>query len=296
MPPDHPRPLWVFPNRHCTALAAVTLAMWYAGASQSNGAAYLLCFVLVSMILVSSLHCWTNLRGIELQAGTIQPVFEGEEIRVEMLAKTRRNRPNFGVWVKPAGGPAAGALQIPAAGEMSFELLATAPARGIYRTFDLHLESRYPLGFFTARQRVVLPHTYVVYPKPRGEHPLPVSLVPAVEAVDGQTAEGDDFSGVRSWREGESQRHIDWKAVARGQPLYTKQWAGNVGQTVWLEWDLLPGMGTEDRLGQLARWVLAAERSGVRYGLRVPGAEQPLGNGEVHQHRCLRALAGFSAS
>src|SRR5689334_16884138 len=44
---EHSR-VWALPNGRTLGLAAVLVAMCYAGASQSNGAAYLLCFVLTS--------------------------------------------------------------------------------------------------------------------------------------------------------------------------------------------------------------------------------------------------------
>ena len=38
-----------------------------------------------------------------------------------------------------------------------------------------------------------------------------------------------------------------------------------------VDWDSLPGMETEARLSQLCRWVLDAHRSGLSYGLVLPG-------------------------
>src|SRR5437762_1868549 len=67
--------------------------MWYAGASQGNGAAYLLCFFLAALALVSVVHGWTNLRGIAVEADTIASVFAGEELAapIEMDATLRRS-------------------------------------------------------------------------------------------------------------------------------------------------------------------------------------------------------------
>jgi uncharacterized protein (DUF58 family) len=39
--------------------------------------------------------------------------------------------------------------------------------------------------------------------------------------------------------------------------------------------------------------VLKAENEGRRYGLRLPGAQIPPGQGDAHRRRCLEALALF---
>jgi uncharacterized protein (DUF58 family) len=52
-------------------------------------------------------------------------------------------------------------------------------------------------------------------------------------------------------------------------------------------------MYTEERLSRLARWVLLAEEGGLRYGLKLPGVEVPLGDGFAHRERCLKELALF---
>ena len=47
----------------------------------------------------------------------------------------------------------------------------------------------------------------------------------------------------------------------------------------------------EQRLSRLAGWVLAAERAGTSYGLRLPGVEIAPGRGDPHRNACLQALA-----
>jgi uncharacterized protein (DUF58 family) len=74
--------------------------------------------------------------------------------------------------------------------------------------------------------------------------------------------------------------------------MLTKQFTGEAAAELWLEWRLLPAtLGVEERLSRLAGWVLAAERKGAHYGLRLPGAEIAPGRGDSHAAACLRALA-----
>jgi uncharacterized protein (DUF58 family) len=100
---------------------------------------------------------------------------------------------------------------------------------------------------------------------------------------------------VRDYVPGESQRHIDWKAVARGQPLMTKQFTAEADGAVHLDFSAIAFAGTEERLSQLALWVIEAERAQRSYGLRLPGTEIPPAAGQSHFHQCLRALSLFQS-
>jgi uncharacterized protein (DUF58 family) len=65
---------------------------------------------------------------------------------------------------------------------------------------------------------------------------------------------------------------------------------------LWLELAALPAaLGLEARLSRLAGWVIAAERGGAHYGLRLPGREIAPGRGDAHRAACLEALALFGA-
>ena len=158
-------------------------------------------------------------------------------------------------------------------------------------------ETRYPLGLFRAWSYVHPDHRCLVYPRP--EHtPLPAASADANAGASRLIAQGtDDFSGLRGYQSSDSPRHVAWKAVARGEDMYTKQFSGQSSAELWLEWNLLPPeAGIERRLSRLASWVLASERAGVRYGLRIPGRTLTPDRGDVHLAACLTALALYESA
>jgi uncharacterized protein (DUF58 family) len=108
-----------------------------------------------------------------------------------------------------------------------------------------------------------------------------------------ELGEGDDFAGVRPYILGESQRHIDWKAVARGQELMTKQFSTETRGSLCFDYAAARFPNIEGRLSQLTLWVIEAERVQRAYGLRLPNSEIAPSLGQAHFHRCLRALALF---
>jgi uncharacterized protein (DUF58 family) len=73
----------------------------------------------------------------------------------------------------------------------------------------------------------------------------------------------------------------------------TKQYTTEATGALYLDFAMVPGDDTEARLAQLALWIIEAERGRRSYGLRLRGTEIPPSLGQIHFHRCLRALALF---
>jgi uncharacterized protein (DUF58 family) len=270
--------------------------MWYAGASQGNGAAYVLCFLLLSTMLVSLVHGSLNLRGLFVQTAVVEPAFAGDlqSVRVTIRNHGKRRRELVRVQVdsEAGSGPETPAGAIEPGSSCSVDAPLPTNRRGLHRITRVKLRSHYPLGLVEWHAVLTIDGQHIVYPAPRGSQPLPWTGAPAdVTAWKTQLREGDDFTGVRAYLPGESQRHIDWKAVARGQPLMTKVFAGSGEGALLLRYDDVQSTNAEEKLSQLAQWLVEAERGGFRFGLEIPGKQVPLNYGRAHLHECLTALA-----
>ena len=291
--------IYILPTRSWAVLCAVLAAMWYAALSQNNSVAYLLMFFLASVVMVSAVHAHFALAGLRLRLGRVEPVFAGEIARVpvEILNPTRRARralevaPNGHVF-KEFAHKMVGPLE--AEGSRSVELSVQTQRRGPLSVGRLAITTVYPMGFFRAWRYEPAETDALVYPAPAGSLPLPGGAAFTAEAIAGTGAGGDDYTGVRPYRAGESQRHVDWRAAARGQPLLIKQFAGSGSRRLWFEYGDVTGIaGVEARLAQMSRWIVEAESQGYAYGLRLPGFEAEPACGQTHQRRCLGALALF---
>ena len=285
------------PTRNFAALLFVLGAMWYAGSSQGNAAAYVLLFGLVSIFLVSIPHTLLNLGGLTATPESITPTFAGQEVSlpVEIANESRATRRGIKLHVPGTGGDSENVDVIAPTNAARVTLRFPAPNRGQHEIKSLSLESTYPLGFLRAIKPVSVPQHYLVYPRPDGDPRLPISHGTSAEnRPRPDTGEGDDFAGMRAYVAGESQRHIDWKAVARGQALMTKQFtAESDNSSLYLDFASVGSRHLEERLSQLALWIIEAERAHRPYGLRIPGTEITPSLGEQHFHRCLRTLALF---
>jgi uncharacterized protein (DUF58 family) len=286
----------IYPTIAFSGLLFVLGAMWYAASSQNNAAVYLLLFALAAVFLVSIPHTLINLGGVTITLESVQPAFVGQEVSlpVEIINGSRAARRGIELALWGSRRERQRIDCIPARKGARVTLRFPARQRGEHRIGALCLMSTYPLGFIRFLKKFASSQSYIVYPKPAGDVRLPSSFA---DRHDTQSLtdfkEGDDFAGVRAYAPGESQRHIDWKAVARGQPLMTKQFTAEAESTLYLDFSALPFANVEERLSQLALWVIEAERARRPYGLRLPGTDIPPAIGQSHFHQCLRALSLF---
>ena len=291
--------IYILPTRSWAVLLAVLAAMWYAAISQRNSAAYLLMFFLASLVMVSAVHAHFALAHLGLRVDRLDPVFAGEKVRVKVEVLNLSSRLRASLAVAPTGHvfkdfAHANVARLDAHGTENVEILLPTTRRGRWTPGRLALTTIYPLGFFRSWTYQTISASCLVYPLPQGSLPLPEGPALTADVPSGTGAGGEDYSGTRPYQIGESQRHVDWRAVARGQPLLVKKFSGAGSRRVWFEYantEVLKDV--EARLCQLSRWIADADRDGLAYGLRLPGFEAEPARGSSHYHRCLGALALF---
>ena len=287
------RQLFMLPTRFGLLFALLLMVQLLAAINYGNGLAYALTFLLGSLAVVSMLYTHRNLFRLRLTAGTCAPVFAGEMASFRIHLGNDSDTPRFGVAVMH-GKKEIARVDIPARGSADINLTVPAVKRGWLMLPEITVTTQFPLGLlYSWSRRVALKHSGLVYPRPADPTPRQTRQEESLESATGIKAGGDDYIGAREFQTGDSPRHVDWKAVARGQPWHIKQFGGGYQSTTWLDWDALEGLDAESRLSVLARWVLDAERDGLLYGLRLPEQLLDPANGEAHQHECLARLALF---
>jgi uncharacterized protein (DUF58 family) len=287
-----PRSLYILPTRQGLLLAVVLILMLLGSINYGSNLGHLVTFLLSGVWLSAILHTWRNLLGISLRAGQVAPVFAGQDALFQIRLDNPSRLDRFGLSLTQ--GPHQGeSADIPAGESRVLRLPLPTERRGILQLPEIGLHTVYPLGLFKAWSYAELQLSCLVYPQPA------VAGTPPVEASytasdDGDRGVGaDDFVGLRGYRPGDSPRHIDWKAYARQRGLLSKQFGGDRTEQVQLDWDLLPAVGTEQRLSLLCRFILQAEAESLSYALHLPGIRIEPGQGERHKRRCLSALASY---
>jgi len=307
------RHVYILPTRHGLAFGIALLVMLIGAINYANSLGYLLTFLLGGGALVSLLHTYRNMAGLVFRVGEPEPAFDGDRVIVPVSVDNRGGRARFALClsipepVSHKGTPRRWRLKQRETFEVSaFSADANAiaqhaigfraPRRGVHELAGLHVSSRFPLGLFRAWS-VLQPRTadtasivYYVYPAPKGHAPLPVPVETNTQR-DRVTRRGrEDFAGLRDYQRGDPPRHIHWKAVARGQGVPVKEFAGDGSAQIQLDYQDTVG-ALELRLSQLARWVIDAHAMDLTFAVRLPNTYIGFGSGPRHRRRCLDALA-----
>ena len=287
------RRVYILPNGYGYIYALMLFVIFLWAVNYNNSMGFALVFLLAATALNGMWRCNANLLRLRVHPGRAEAVFAGQTACFRFQVENPTPQQRYGVGLQWHNQPPFFA-DIPANGSESFMVSIPAPHRGLLRPGRLRILTRFPLGLFQAWSWVEFDHACLVYPRPLGAQPLPISdtATPAegmLEAGSGNT----DFSGLRGYVPGDSPRHIAWKASARTNDLLVKRFTGQSNHKLWLDWRLPVAADKEARLSQLCQWLLQAESEGQNYGLRIPGVEINPASGDHHRHRCLEALALF---
>lgn len=287
------RRVFILPSRQGMVFAVVLMLMLTGSVNYNLSLGFVLTFLLGAMGIISMLHTFRNLANLKLTSGRVQPVFAGGTARFTICIENPGIADRYSIGISRGKNDAI-FCDVPSQ-QCAYPVIPIpALRRGLLRPGKLTLFTRYPLGLFHAWAYFEPMMQCMVYPRPATPGlPLPPAESSAGHgAVSGRGQE--DFAGLRQYHSGDSMRHIAWKAVARGQTLLTKQFSGHAESNLWLSWESLPlRMDQEEKLSQLARWVIDADARGLAFGLRLPGSTVTSASGGAQRERCLEALALF---
>ena len=283
------RRIFIIPTKRGLGLVLLIVILLLIAFVYNNNLAYLLTFLLASVFVITMIHTFKSLIGLVIQAGQTKSVFAGEaagfDIHIENPKRIERTHLQIQI-------DKAQSFTLIANSKTCITLYSIAHKRGWHELPKVTLFSTYPLGLFYAWSPMRFNVKALVYPKP-STLDLPFPQTPDASGDTGFQLKGaDDFYGLQQYQAGDAIKHIHWKAFAKGQGLYSKQYAGaTVSKEIWLHYDYAAGYTIEERLSQLCRWVLDAERAEIRYGLVLPNLKLNPDCGSVHFRQCLEALA-----
>jgi len=285
--------IYILPTPLGIAYAVMLFAMLLGGMNYNNNLGLALTFLLAGLGLTTMHHCHGTLAGLRLRLLAAESGFVGDHVRFRWLLEnaSQASRPAIDLRLERASGSAGCPVEVPALGIAEAELCLRAERRGWVPLERFVVCTAHPLGLFRAWAVVHPAHAAVAWPRPSARDRAPPRTATDTGGAQLAAVGDEDFAGLRPFQSGDSLRRVAWKAYARGQGLHTKQYAGTSVLSHVFEWDSLSGLGTEERLAQLCRWILDAHERGEAFGLRLPGGEIEVNVGVAHRDRCLNALA-----
>ncbi len=287
-----PGRVYILPTGVGIVFGIMAFAMLLGSMNYNNNLSFVLTFILVGVGFVSMHQCQRNLVGLELTFAGAEPVFAGQSIRfgIAVTNHSRNTRHNMRLYCDGALSETKDLLP----GESSIFVLAVPTTRrGWVKLERFGIRTMFPFELFRAWSWLHMDVTGLVYPQPATQPPDPPPTMVAQGHRQHDARGEEDFAGLRKYHEGDSPRHVAWKAYARSGQLLSKQFAGADTSSQWFDFDEIAGIDVEQRLSILTRWIVDADRTLEDYGLRVPGAEFEPAHGEAHRRACLEALAMF---
>lgn len=286
------RNVFIFPPRTGFAFLLLVVLLILAAINYQNALVFALAFLLASLFAVTIGHSFRNLAGLEFEAAGAEPAFVGEHALFRIRVSRRGARQHHAVRIGWPGETIQ-ALDLDEETELRVRVPLLAQRRGWLDPGRLRVETTWPLGLLRAWTWLDLDQRALVYPRPVAGAALNHGDATAREGEELVRGGAEDFLGLREYRPGDPLKHVAWKSYAREGVLLVKEFGGYADRRLWLDWDALPGVDTETRLGMLCWWVLELEDRGEEYGLRLPEVTIDPAHGPTHRATILRALALF---
>lgn len=282
--------VYILPTKTGLIFSLLLLVLLIGSVNYDKSLGFVLTFLLVGVGNVALLATWKNLAGLTLNAGGSPPVFAGEDAVFSVQLTNTQANTRYAISIAHHGKTFETVdVQHDVFSNIHFSV--KTQHRGYYDPGQFRLYTEFPMGLFVSWTVIDLSMSCLVYPTPANS--LDPALVSAIEEGS-QTSEGDgleEYSGLKKYQPGESWRHISWKAMAKSNMLYSKEFSGGQPQLQWIDWDRIQADDKEERLSIMSRLVIDAKTKGYHWGLKLGETIIPPDSGNSHYHQCMRCLA-----
>lgn len=304
------RNVYILPTRAGWMLALTLLVLLIASINYQLNLGYLLTFMLAGAAVVGMHVTHGNLRGITMNliagradsmpgSGQFHSIFAGSIAQIEVrLSHSRKSlRPSIGLALLDDAhdqqrSPHWAWADVPAQGSSTVNVAFKAQRRGLHRVPNLQAETRYPLGTFRVWTIWRPKSEVLVYPAPEPHAPpLPPGEPRSGGGGAARAQNTGEFDGVRAYRRGDPLKLVVWKKAAKSDELVSRDSSDAQRYELWLDYAACATTEHEAKLSRLTAWVIAADKLGSDFGLRLPGREIKPASGEAHKRACLEALA-----
>jgi len=284
--------VYVMPSRMGGVFSLTLFLMLLGSINYNLGLGYVLTFLLGGLGMVSLLHTWRNLAGLDIRPGRPERVFAGDHLRFTVSIRNPTGLARFAIGLR-RGHEVAHFVNVGPRGEAESFVEMVAKQRGWLEPGRMEIATNTPLGLFRAWSYMHFEQWALVYPRPEPAPP-PLPLVPFGSGT-GATGQGseEDFEGLRAYRPGDPLKRVYLKSLARPGAPTTKEFAGGPSPAAArIDWRLCPDdMDAEARLSRLTAWILRAEQAGVPWSLHMPGTDLAPGHGPAQRDQALELLA-----
>jgi len=286
------RRIYIVPSKAGLGLLLLFSITILLGINFQNNLVFMVAFWLLAMLTINILFTYRNLSGLTLRAIHAEPCFAGEKALFwfEITEHQGRERPSIHVgWEQQD----AVVINLKAHETLRISLSHGTQARGWLIPERLTVITRFPTGLARAWGYFLPDVKAIVYPKPQ--------LLPdgsAQTGADPNQSKGreiprgsHDFSGIRSYRSGDSMKQIHWPQFAKTGHLASREFVDYEQAAQWLDWTHWQGQSDERVLAHFTARVIGFHRDNTPWGMQIPDQRFEMDVGEAHRVQTLTALA-----
>lgn len=284
----HRRRIYVLPSGFGLFFCGLLAAMAIGALNYNNNPALMLVFLVASSVHTALLRGWLGLSGLRLVEVSAAPVHAGETAELRLRFEGEGRRARRGLCIER--GEARQVIELLPEAFASAALPMATERRGLQPVGRIKLSTRWPLGLFVVWSWLHPRAEILVYPRLEPQSP-PLPGEGGAASSRRQRSPSEEVHSLREHRHGDPLRLMAWKRSAQlGRPI-VREFESPAGVEVRLDYAQLAHLPPERRIERLARWLVEAERRGLRSELRLPQSRIGPGRGEAHLHAGLRALA-----
>ncbi len=98
------------------------------------------------------------------------------------------------------------------------------PSRGLYHSPGIRLATRFPFGIFHKIRDIDAPCDFLVFPQPTDASDWSADITANLGDISRNKAgHGEEYFGLRDWRDGEDRRNIHWKSSAKRNEFVVRE-------------------------------------------------------------------------
>jgi len=282
--------VYIIPTKAGMIYALLLIVLLIGSVNYEKSLGFILTFLLTGLGNVVMLASWRNLAGLELKSSDTAAIFSGDTATFNVLLKNNQPLNRYSIGASQLGVDY-DLVDCPENSQQLISFKVKSSKRGELNAGRFRLYSEFPTGLFVTWTWVDLSMSCIVYPSPDDSEIN--NIVDTSESGENDTAGYglENFHQLRKYHLGDKLNRVSWKAYAKNDTLYTKQFIGSKPTTQWINWDDIPARNIEHRLSIMTALIIDANKNNQRYGLKLPSKTIQADSGDQHYHLCLTELA-----
>ncbi|GMR01253.1 MAG: hypothetical protein BMS9Abin19_0621 [Gammaproteobacteria bacterium] len=282
--------VYIVPTKAGLIFSLLLLTLLIGSINYEKSLGFVLTFLLIGIGNILLLSTWRNIAGLELRSSDSLPVFSGEPatFSVQLVNHQLLERHSIAI---SQHGTEQDIVDCAANSRQMINFKVETNRRGLLNAGRFRLYTEFPSGLFIAWTWADLSMSCIVYPTPDNNINIPVFDHSDSGDADSSGQGLENFSHLRKYHPGDNVSRISWKAAAKNDELFSKEFIGSTPVTHWINWDDIAASDTEQRLSIMTALIIHAEKHQQRYGIKLPEKHIQPDSGNKHFHQCLTALA-----